>query len=299
MNKLNGMLLVGRGAAGLVSLITVRLLGQNVDPTTVSAQTTLSPITSEIQLDGSVLQWQTATVSQVYTAPQTAFIYAPTANSASVSLTLALPQAERAGWYMLEVDLKFQLRVTLDGVLVAETSSSQTVDLRATGASQWTYPVGAGSSQLSSGSQLISLLGTTVTGGEGVGVRPTSGWSPEQTVTLGDGVTSGNAEAAAFGGGGTVNIGFVADMNGHGAASGYHNLTDSGPASPYLFLNNPKVTSMYGASGYQFETQVQAVYTFLPEPGGWQRAGVILGGLLLVCLRRHPWRRESGRVLGP
>lgn len=294
MKNRTGMLRGGRRAAGVATVFAARLLGQNVDPTTVSAETTLSPITSEMQLDGTLLQWQTATVSQVYTAPQTAFIYAPTADSASVSLSLELPQAERSWWHMLEVELTFQIRVTLDGMLVAETSSSQTVDLRATGAGQWTYPVGAGSSQLSSGSQLISLLGTTVAGGDGVNVRPTSGWSPEQVVTLGDGVTRGNAEAAVFGGGGTVTIGFTADMTGDGAAAGYHNLTDAGPDSPYVFLSNPKVYSMYGASGYQFETQVQAVYTFLPEPGGWQRAGVILGGLLLVGLGRRAWRRGPG-----
>lgn len=279
---------------GVTTVLVARVLGQNVDPTTVSAQTTLSGITSTQLPDGSLLQSQTATLSQTYTGSQTAFIYAPTADSAAVSLSLELPKAERAPGYMLAVELTFQLRVTLDGMLVAETGVTQTVDLRAAGAGSWSYPDGAGSSQLSSGSQLISLLGTSVSGGGGVGVRAASEWSPEQAVTLGDGFTPGNVQAAMFGGGGTVTIGFSADMNTDGAAAGYHNMTDAGPDSPYLFVNSPKVYSMYGASGYQFETQIQAVYTFLPESGGWARAGAVLGVCLLAGIGRI--RRSQDRM---
>jgi hypothetical protein len=282
-----------RTTVGMTTVLMARVLGQNVDPTTVSAQTTLSGVSSVVQVDGSILQSQTATVSQIYSGSQTAFLYAPAADSAAVSLSLELPKAERAPGYMLAVELTFQLRVTLDGMLVAETGVTQTVDMRAAGAGSWSYPDGAGSSQFPSGSQLISLLGTSVSGGSGVGIRASSGWSPEQAVTLGDGLTPGNGQAATFGGGGTVTVGFSADMNTDGVESGYHNMTDAGPDSPYLFVNNPKVYSMYGASGYQFETQIQAVYTFLPENGGWAHAGAVLGVCLLAGIGRI--RRSRNR----
>lgn len=278
---------------GMGAMLVGRMLGQNVDPASVSPQTTQSAITTIRLADGSMAHTQTATVSQLYSAPQTAFLYAPTATSAGVSLSLELPRVDRPAWQMLKVELTFQVRVTLDGMLVSETGVNQSVDLRAAGASTWAYPIGSSSGQASSGSQLVTLMGTQVSGPVGASVQATSGWSPEVAVTLGDLTVPGNEQAAAFGGGGTVAIGFVADMNQDGSAAGYHNLTDAGPRSPYLYVNNPKVDSMFGATGYQFETRIQAVYTFLPEASGWQKAGALTSVCLLSVVGRFLVRRRS------
>lgn len=66
---------------------------------------------------------------------------------------------------------------------------------------------------------------------------------------------------------------------------GYHNLTDTGPASPFVFLNNTKVFSMEQMQLFQLHTTVIVTYA-VPEASTWA-AVATLGGGALACWRRQ------------
>ncbi len=276
----------GWGLGCLAGLMIPVALGQTA--------TVIGPVVATSLSDGTYAMRQEMSVSLTYPDPATDWIYAPPADFAGTSLTLQLPQAPVGAEYMVEVELFLRMRVRLEATLVASTEELQTFDLRASGNGSWLLPTASGNVPVSSTEQLVQLLNQSVSGGTGVTLAGASEWSTESYFKDGDPNLPGDPTAGLFGGGGTVGIGFSPSMTEGGSGVGFHNLTDIGTSSPYVFITNPKVTSMAGASGYLFETEIRAVYLYVPEAGVWASGWLMLVAMLGWRTRRR-WLVRLGR----
>ena len=276
---------IGRAWVLLAGVMIPAALGQT--------STVIGPVVATRLSDGTYAMRQEMSVSLTYPDPTTDWIYAPPADFAGTSMTLQLPQAPVGPEYMVEVELFLRMRVRLETTLVASTEALQTFDLRAAGNGSWLLPTAGGNVSVSSTEQLVQLLNQSVSGGSGLTLAGTSEWSTESYSKNGDPDVPGDPTAGLFGGGGTVGIGFSAAMTEGGSGVDFHNLTDTGTSSPYVFITNPKVTSMAGASGYLFETEIRAVYLYVPEAGVWASGWL----MLVVILGWRTRRRWLGRWL--
>lgn len=96
---------------------------------------------------------------------------------------------------------------------------------------------------------------------------------------------------AAYVGAGTVPVVATGSLL-TSALGGYHNTSDLGLTTPYVFVNNVKVFPMFGLQEYSLVATLTVTYE-VPEPGTYAAIGfvVLAAGHQFVSRRKAPRRR--------
>lgn len=174
------------------------------------------------------------------------------------------------------IDLLAELRY--DGELIS-VLASQSYTLQV--ASDFTF--------LLDGNNLATGLDPLVTQS---GTSPGSAYTPFGVGPVTDTETDSLAQAVGtFLGVGTIPLQVTGDLLATGPG-GYHNLTDLGSSSPFVFLNNTKVFTMEQLQLFQLHTTIAVTYA-VPE-AGTGAALVAIGGIAAACWRRRR-RAQSAR----
>ncbi len=200
----------------------------------------------------------------------TGFIYAPPNSPPTINGTWNVPQL--AGTYGVVMAVRYEITARLESVHAVTSSTLADTDfiLRVGSTFQYTVPGGAPQTLLPQNNHegrtaetLNALLNV-----------PENGVLSGELMELNIG-----ANAQLHQGTGTLPLQVTAALN-PDLIDGFHNDTDVlNVNSPYTFINNPKIYSVAGWSGYRMVTMMSVTYTyFVPE------AGTLAGGALMLML---------------
>ena len=128
-----------------------------------------------------------------------------------------------------------------------------------------------------------------------------SGTSPGTTLTtfqapVGGGTASSTANSATrlasdlatYVGGGTVAVPVTGSLLTTASGGSYHNNSDLGPTSPYVFVDNAKVFPVFGLQEYSLVATLTVTYT-VPEPGTY----AAIAAVALLVGRQWAARRRT------